>query len=118
MDDCGSLCADAGVYIRPIEGIPELDCHAKEESRGFFHHATARLLCPQYLLDTFDEDWESFCCDVQNGRRIITHNDWPSLLYPEDDYNPNAIDEKLLQSPFLLSVSHSMIFAYAWLITL
>jgi hypothetical protein len=36
---------------------------------------------------------------------MITHNDWPSLLYPEDGYNPDAIDEKLLQSPFLVSVS-------------
>jgi hypothetical protein len=37
---------------------------------------------------------------------MITHDDWPSLLYLEDGYNPDAIDKQLLQSPFLVSVSH------------
>ena len=76
------------------------------------------MLCPRYLRDEFDEDQERFCHDVQNGTRIITHNDLPSFLYPEDGYNPDAIDESLLKSPFLLSVSRSIIFAYAWLIFL
>ena len=95
-----------------------LNRKANKETRGFSHHATARLLCPRRLRDKFDKDQEQFCRDVQNGDCTVTHNEWPSLLYPEDDYNPHVIDEKLLQSPFLVSVSRSIIFAYAWLIFL
>ena len=107
-DDCGTLREAAIGYIRPVKDIPDLDRKANKELRGFCHHATARLLCPRHLRDDFDEDWEKFCRDVQNGKRIITHDDLPSFLYPETDYNPDAIDETLLRSPFLVSVSHSI----------
>jgi hypothetical protein len=76
------------------------------------------MLCPQYLQDEFDKDQERFCHDMQNGTCIITHNDLLSFLYPEDGYNPDAINENLLKSPFLLSVSCSIIFAYVQLISL
>jgi len=110
LDNCGSLCQNAIGYICPIKGIPELNCKANKETHGFCHHATACLLCPQCLQEKFDEDQVKFCCDVQNRIFKITHNDWPSFLYPEDGYNPDVIDEKLLQSSFLVSVSCSIIF--------
>jgi hypothetical protein len=65
---------------------------------------TTHLLCPQNFRDEFDADMEGFCCRVQNGTLAITHNDWPSFLYPEDSYNLDALDEHLLQGSFLLSV--------------
>ena len=96
-------------YIHPIKDIPKVNRKANKDTRSFCHHATARLLCPRRLREKFDKDREQFCRDVQNGVCSITHNDWPSFLYPEDGYNPDVIDEKLLQSPFLVSVS-SIIF--------
>jgi hypothetical protein len=65
---------------------------------------TAHLLCPRNFRDKFDADMEGFCRRVQNGTLAITHNDWPSFLYPEDSYNPDALDEHLLWGSFLLSV--------------
>ena len=50
---------------------------------------------------------DGFCRDVQNGAILISHDDWPSFLYPQEDYDPDAIDTNLLRGPFLLSVSHS-----------
>jgi hypothetical protein len=114
-DDCASLREDAIGYIRQVKGIPgvedvpELDRKAKKDTRGFNHHATARLLCPREIRDEFDKDREKFCRDVQNGTRSITHKDWPSFLYPENGYNPEVIDEGLLRGPFLVSVSFSVI---------
>jgi hypothetical protein len=82
-----------------------VDRLARKDTRGFSHHATARLLCPRHLRDEFDEDRDKFCRDVQNGNRIIIHDDWPSFLYPEEGYDPDAIDWGLLRGPFLVSVS-------------
>ena len=50
-----------------------------------------------------------FCLDVGDGATIITADDWPSFLYPEDGYDPEAIDENLLRGPFLLSVRHDSV---------
>jgi len=97
-------------YIHPIKDIPKVNHKANKDTCSFCHHATAWLLCPQCLQEKFDKVQEQFCRDVQNRVCSITHNDWLSFLYPEDGYNPNVIDEKLLQSPFLVSVSCSIIF--------
>ncbi|KAH9911510.1 uncharacterized protein B0H18DRAFT_1102640 [Fomitopsis serialis] len=71
--------------------------------RGWHCHAAARMLCPRNQRDEFDEDREKFCQSVRaiNGRHI-DHEDWPSLLYCETEYNPEALDWGLLKSPFLL----------------
>jgi hypothetical protein len=45
-------------------------------------------------------DREGFCLNVQNDTRVIWNDDWPSYLYPEDGYNPDAIDNNLLRGPF------------------
>jgi len=87
-----------------VEDIPEVDRKAKKDTRGFCHPATARLLCPRFLRDELDNDREKFSRDVQNGNRIIIHDDWPSFLYPEDGFDPDAIDGGLLRGPFLVSV--------------
>jgi hypothetical protein len=68
---------------------------------------TARLLCSRKLRAHFNQDPNTFCEDVQNGNLEILHNDWPTFLYPEDGYKPEAIDYyTLLQGPFLLVVCH------------
>jgi hypothetical protein len=87
--------------------MPQLESGTRKDQRGFFHPSSARLLCPRSLRDDFDINMEDFCRDVQNGTIIISHDDWPTFLYPEDDYNADAIDENLLRGPFLLSVSES-----------
>lgn len=109
-DDCGTLREAAIGYIPPVEGIPDLDRKANKELRGFCHHATARMLCPRSMRDEFDKDWEKFSRDVQNGKRLIDAEGLPSFLYPETGYNPYAIDETLLRGPFLVSVSHTIIY--------
>jgi len=101
-------------YISPVknilglENISMVEIKTGKENRGFNHYATARLLCPRDRRDDFDMDMEAFCRDVQNGNRAITHNTWPSFLYPEDAYNPEILDEGLLRGPFLVSVSLSI----------
>jgi len=111
----GSLRNTSMNYMWPIKNIPGVDdipmisIKAGKETRGFNHHASARLLCPRDKRDEFDNDREAFCQDVQNGNRAITHKTWPSFLYPEDAYNPDALDKGLLRGPFLVSVSLSII---------
>ena len=61
------------------------------------------------MRDDFDKDRAKFCRDVQNGECDITHEDWPSFLYPETGYNPDNLDKGLLRGPFLLSVSRSIV---------
>lgn len=94
-------------YIPLDSCMPRLDPRAKKDQRGFHHPVTARLLCPRHLRDDFDINMDGFCRDVQNGAILISHDDWPSFLYPQEDYDPDAIDTNLLRGPFLLSVSHS-----------
>jgi hypothetical protein len=71
------------------------------------HHdiTAARLLCPRRLRDWFDRDMEYFCDDIRNGDRPYPCSDWPSFLYPETIYNPDAVEKGLMRGPFLLSVS-------------
>jgi len=111
-EDFATLHKHAHRYIPSVEGYPATGHRENEDTRGFCHLAIARLLCPRQLRDRFDADKEGFSRDVQNGMLAITHNDWPSFLYPEDGYNPDAIDEGLLRGPFLLSVSPYVIRIY------
>jgi hypothetical protein len=103
-DDCGSLRDNGLKYIPRGEGLPVIESHVKKERRGFLHHSTARLLCPRHLRDYFDDDREKFCRQILEASLVVTHNDWPSFLFPNDLYDPNNIDEYLLRSPFMLAV--------------
>jgi hypothetical protein len=111
-NDCGTLCNAALNYIPCIKDLHNIDRMVKKEQCGFSHYMTACLLCPRQLRDEFDADMEGFCCSVQSSSFIITCNDWPSFLYPEDKYDPDAIDEHLLRGGFLLSVCNSYLFIY------
>ena len=94
-------------HVKDIPGVvdvPDLD-PKKKDTRGFNHHASARMLCPQHLRDKFDEDQEKFCRGVKDGKIDILHNSWPSFLYPESGYNHEVVDGGLLRGPFLLSVN-------------
>ena len=88
-----------------VEDVPVLIPSNDKSVRRFNHHATARLLCPHSLRDEFDEDQEWFCREVNEGKINISHNDWPSFLYKEDTYNPDALDEGLLRGPLLVLAS-------------
>ena len=103
-DDCGSLRDNGLKYIPRVEGVPDLEPYVKKERRGFRHHSTARLLCPRHLHDYFDDNKEIVCHQILEGTLTITHNDWPSFLFPKDAYNPHRIDEYLLRSSFMLAV--------------
>jgi hypothetical protein len=111
-DNCSSLCNNAIDYVPHIEDVPHIDRKAKKEQRGFCHFTTAHLLCPRPLRDDFDADMEGFCRSVQNGTLVITHDDWPSFLYPENMYNPDALDEHLMHGAFLLLVCLCHLFIY------
>jgi hypothetical protein len=112
-DDCSTLRNAALDYIPRIKDLPNIDRTVKKEQCGFSHYMTAHLLCPRQLRDEFDADMEGFCCSVQSSSFIITHDNWPSFLYLEDKYDPDAIDKHLLQGGFLLSVRNSYLFIYA-----
>jgi len=103
-DDCGSLCDDGLKYIPRVEGIPVIEPDVKKEKRGFHHHSTARLLCPRHLQDYFDDDRERFCRQIREASLVVTHNDWPTFLFPKEGYDHNHIDKYILRSSFLLSV--------------
>ncbi|KAI0276933.1 hypothetical protein BC826DRAFT_976713, partial [Russula brevipes] len=103
-DDCGSLRENGLKYIPRNDTYIEVDFGMKKELRGFSHPTTARLLCPRHWRDAFDRNLDAFCNDVLNGLVEITHDNWPTFLYPEDGYDPDVIDHTLLQGPFLLAV--------------
>jgi hypothetical protein len=83
---------------------PEVEPGTKKGYRGFYHPATARLLCPREMRDRFDQNPDDFCMAVLDGALKISHHDWPTFLYPEDGYKVEVIDHTLLQGPFLLAV--------------
>jgi len=58
----------------------------------------------------YDSDKESYCRNMQNGIRSITHHEWLSFFYPETEYNPNREEKGLLCAPLLVSVSLSFIY--------
>ena len=114
-DDMAGLCIVGINYIPPVRGVlgvkdvPVLIPSNDKSVHRFNHHATARLLCPRSLRDEFDEDRERFCREVNKGKINISHDDWPSFLYEEDTYNPDALNEGLLHGPLLVSVSRCSI---------
>lgn len=98
--------------IPGVKDVPIVDRKAKKDTRGFRHHATARLLCPGDMLKDFELDRVKFCHEVEHGTRAIIHDDLPAYLYPEGGYNSSAIDKGLLRGPFLVSVSIPAIYMF------
>ena len=45
-----------------------------------------------------------FCANIINQQIVISAEDYPLFLYPDDQYNSDTIEEELLQSSLLLSV--------------
>ncbi|KAH9834204.1 uncharacterized protein C8Q71DRAFT_725381 [Rhodofomes roseus] len=101
-DDISRLRDHVLKYVYESPGIPIPDSSLEKVKRGWHCHATARMLCPRNERDVFDEDPEKYCQDVRNGQRKIDHEDWPTLLYSETEYNPDELDWGLLKSSFLL----------------
>jgi hypothetical protein len=108
--DFAKLRAYARWYIPSIEGYPDIGIGTREDNSGFHHVATGRLLCPRRLQDDFDKNMVQFCRDVQNGHKVFGCRDWPSYLYPEKGYDPNAEEKGLLRSPLLVYVSPRIAF--------
>ena len=95
-NDCGSLHNNGLKYIPCIAGIPKLEPHVKKERWGFLHHLTACLLCPCHLWDYFNNNRERFCHQILEASLVITHNNWPLFLFPNNLYNLSHIDKYLL----------------------
>lgn len=93
----------ADQYIPSVYGCT--DDGGTEDNPGHRDITAARLLCPRRLRDRFDTDTEYLYDSIRNDARPFSCSDWPSFLYPETAYNPNAVEEGLMRSQFLLSVS-------------
>ncbi|KAI0288389.1 hypothetical protein BC826DRAFT_971634 [Russula brevipes] len=103
IDDCSSLRENRLKYIPRHEKYPEVVFGTKKGDRGFYHLTTACLLCPRSLREQFDQAPDAFCKEVLSGIQVISHDDWPLFLYPEDGYEPEIVNHSLLQGPFLLA---------------
>lgn len=56
------------------------------------------------MREDFDLDNERYCHHVQSGFLGITHDDWPTFLYPEAGYDPDKDERGLLRGPLLVAV--------------
>ncbi|KAI9056309.1 hypothetical protein FKP32DRAFT_1763064 [Trametes sanguinea] len=72
--------------------------------RGWHTWHTARLLCPQSLLATFDAcaEWESFADSVLRDERLIAADDYPMFLYDQQMISENCLDGLLRSKYFLM----------------
>ncbi|KZT08264.1 uncharacterized protein LAESUDRAFT_757943 [Laetiporus sulphureus 93-53] len=103
MDDLSNVKKNILRFVPTIRNIPYIDSEHPKEARGFHHFATAHLLCPRRMRKHFDEEPEKFCKDVLEGQIFIASTDLPSMVYPENGYNPCAVDENALKSDLLAS---------------
>lgn len=71
-------------------------------SRGFKHHSTGRLLVPRQHRDEYDADPSRYCASVIDRSTRITADDMPSFLYPENEYDPNAVVRWLFHGPLFI----------------
>lgn len=107
--DFAKLRKHAHWYIPSIEGYPDIGIGTREDNSGYNHVATGRLLCPRRLRDQFDRHNEGFCRSVVVEHRVFKEEDWPTFLYQESGYNPDAEEKGLLRGPFLVYVGHPII---------
>lgn len=109
--DFAKLRSHAHWYIPSIEGYSDITFKFRTtlDNSGYNNIATGRLLCPQRLRDCFDKNKEGFCRSVRDGDRVFGLRDWPSFLYQESGYNPDAVEKGLLRGPFLVYVSPPII---------
>ncbi|KAI0652174.1 hypothetical protein C8Q79DRAFT_922702 [Trametes meyenii] len=54
------------------------------------------------MRDEFDEDPQAFCDSVIDGRQSIDHNNWPSMMYTNGLFDPDAVDMGLCRGSLLL----------------
>ncbi|KAH9920298.1 uncharacterized protein B0H18DRAFT_1106292 [Fomitopsis serialis] len=101
-DDISRLRDNVMKYIYEVKGIQIPDSGLDKVKRGWNCEATARMLCPRNLRDEFDADPKKFCQEVRNDRRLVDHDEWPTLAYSETEYDPDNLDWGLLKSPFLV----------------
>ncbi|TFY51238.1 hypothetical protein EVJ58_g10673 [Rhodofomes roseus] len=101
-DDISRLKYEALVHLPLVEGIDPPGPKLSKTSRGWHCPATARMLCPRTMRDEFDADPAQFCAEVRNGQHTIDHDDWPTLVYSETEFDENNLDHGLLRSAFLL----------------
>lgn len=112
-----------------IEYIPDLPGKKlRKEDRGWSNQHTARLLCPQTMLNEFDADWRRlvhthivtpiltpilfvrFTQRIKDGELGITEHDLPSFLWDQSLRTPGCdITVGLLRGPVLVSVSNFLL---------
>ncbi|KAI1788256.1 hypothetical protein LXA43DRAFT_1160169 [Ganoderma leucocontextum] len=111
QDDTGHLAERTIVYLSQFVADPKLQEAPSmiEKFRcGWRDYFTTRQLCPFDMLKDFDADWEQFCEDVVNGRRIITPGDFSAFLYCEGQAEKGSADAGLLRSPLFLACYKSL----------
>ncbi|KAJ3499958.1 hypothetical protein NMY22_g19428 [Coprinellus aureogranulatus] len=107
--------AAAPIYVLPDPDtdvlIPRLLHHDHKFERGFNHNAFGRALVPIQYRDEYDEDPSAFRAKIKNGQVVVTEEDLPSFLFPDDiDYkadNPtNGFGTGLI---FLRFLNHELV---------
>ncbi|KAI0350552.1 hypothetical protein OH77DRAFT_1572506, partial [Trametes cingulata] len=69
---------------------------------GFYSTWTGRLLVPRAARDEFDDDPETYCDAVMSNMVKVDHEDYPSFLYEEGDFDCDAVDAGLCRGDLLL----------------
>ncbi|OJT15889.1 hypothetical protein TRAPUB_1050, partial [Trametes pubescens] len=87
-DDTNSLRPDIMQLIRlewcmPIYGYADAPSILIKHERGWNNRFTARLMCPQRLLEDFDAGESDFRRQVGSGDIAIAPGDYASLLYDQ-----------------------------------
>lgn len=127
MDQCAAAARREDVSrIRAtvLTYIPDLPMTLKlrKSERGWNNEYTARLLCPQTMLQRFEVDWKrqvsmhilellliiafflSFTQKVKQGDIELCEYHLPSFLWDQTIANPDDIMVGLFRGPLLVSV--------------
>jgi len=85
--DSGKLKHDGILYVPRNPQIdtlkPPIPKSTSKANRGFNHPVAARMLCPRYLLEDFDNDAETLK-KILDGRIKIMPGDWATFLYSDN----------------------------------
>jgi len=98
-DDTKSLKGVVLDWITPKDGalLPPLSRNVKT-NRGFHHPVTGALLCPAGL------DWKDpeVRAKLSSGELVVCGDQWPILMYADQEYDPEDPWEGLFRSRFLV----------------
>ncbi|KIK21883.1 hypothetical protein PISMIDRAFT_103324, partial [Pisolithus microcarpus 441] len=98
-DDAAGLKMAVVGWLMGSQKTPEpaLDLRSKT-GRGFYHDATARLICP------VDYNWSNDTAHIRNFHPdyLVTANSWPHFLYKDEIYDPKDPVKGLFKNKLLV----------------